>query len=181
MSHRNSKVAWLIVIVKVPAEPSRHRVAVWRELRRQGAVQLSPGTWGLPDVAGVRQALDRVRTVVGEASGESTVMRVSADGPDDQARLVEAYGRARHEDWAEFCADCDKLVVEISAEIGKGKLTFAELEEEEQSLDRLRRWYRTLRARDVLDTPGRVRADERLAACTDALADYEQRVYNAGE
>ena len=24
---------WILVIVRVPAEPSRHRVAIWRELR----------------------------------------------------------------------------------------------------------------------------------------------------
>jgi hypothetical protein len=31
---------WLVLAVRVPAEPSRHRVAVWRELRRTGAVPL---------------------------------------------------------------------------------------------------------------------------------------------
>src|SRR3954452_22881933 len=29
---------WLVLVVRVPADPSRHRVAVWRELRRAGAV-----------------------------------------------------------------------------------------------------------------------------------------------
>ncbi|HMC37410.1 MAG TPA: chromate resistance protein ChrB, partial [Actinomycetota bacterium] len=25
---------WLLITYRIPAEPSRHRVAVWRELRR---------------------------------------------------------------------------------------------------------------------------------------------------
>jgi hypothetical protein len=33
------------------------------------------------------------------------------------------------------------------------KFTLAELEEEEQSLERLRRWYRDIRARDVFGAP----------------------------
>ena len=32
------EVQWLVLLVRVPAQPSRHRVAVWRELRRVGAV-----------------------------------------------------------------------------------------------------------------------------------------------
>ncbi len=41
----------------------------------------------------------------------------------------------------------------LAGEVAKGKLTRAELDEEEQSLDRLRRWYRTIRARDLFGAP----------------------------
>jgi hypothetical protein len=34
---------WIVLLVRLAAEPSRHRVAVWRELRRAGAVSLGPG------------------------------------------------------------------------------------------------------------------------------------------
>jgi hypothetical protein len=30
-------VSWRVITYRLPAEPSRHRVAVWRELRRLGA------------------------------------------------------------------------------------------------------------------------------------------------
>jgi hypothetical protein len=36
-------------------------------------------------------------------------------------------------------------------------LTLAELDEDEQSLDRLRRWYRTIRARDLFGAPSAAR------------------------
>ena len=53
---------------------------------------------------------------------------------------------ARQEEWSEFDADCRKYLGELDKEERLGKYTLAELEEEEQSLDRLRRWYRELRA-----------------------------------
>jgi len=34
-------VAWRVITYRLPPEPSRHRVAVWRELRRLGAVTLA--------------------------------------------------------------------------------------------------------------------------------------------
>ena len=48
----NPVVVWLVLVVRVPAEPSRHRVAVWRELRKSGAVSLAQGAWAVPDVPG---------------------------------------------------------------------------------------------------------------------------------
>jgi hypothetical protein len=74
-------------------------------------------------------------------------------GDGDVSRLEQLYAAAREEEWAEFDADCGKYLAELDREERIGKYTLAELEEEEQSLDRLRRWYRELRSRDVLGIP----------------------------
>ena len=50
-------------------------------------------------------------------------------------------------------ADCDKYLAELDHEERIGKYTLAEFEEEDQSLDRLRRWYRELRSRNLLGIP----------------------------
>jgi hypothetical protein len=49
----------------------------------------------------------------------------------------------------EFLGDYGKFDAEIDKELAPLKLTTAELEKEEQSLDRLRRWHRDLTALDV--------------------------------
>ena len=43
-----SAPSWRLLIYRLPKEPSRHRVAVWRELRRAGAVALQQATWAAP-------------------------------------------------------------------------------------------------------------------------------------
>ena len=55
------------------------------------------------------------------------------------------------------------------------------MDEEEQSLDRLRRWYRTIRARDLFGAPSAAAAERRLKECTEALEDFAERVYQARE
>ena len=180
MAQGNGSPGWLVAVVRVPSEPSRHRVAVWRELRRAGAVQLSPGTWALPEIDANVEVVERVRSIAAGAGGEATVLRVAGAGYDDEARLRAAYTAARAQDWDELCADCEKLLVEIAGEIAKGKLTLAELEEEEQSLERLRRWHRGVRLRDVVGpSDGRDRADALLERCAQAITDFEQRVFEA--
>ena len=143
-------------------------------------MQLSPGTWALPEIDLNIQVVERVRSIASDAQGEATAMRVVGTSGDDDTRLRTAYVAARQEDWDEFCADCDKLLVEIEREIAKGKLTLAELEEEEHSLERLRKWHRTLHLRDVFRSgDGRDRADELLERCARAITDFEQQVFDA--
>jgi hypothetical protein len=60
------------------------------------------------------------------------------------------YTVAREAEWVEFVAECGKYLAEIDKEIAKDKLTLAELDEEQQSPERLRRWHRELRLRDLL-------------------------------
>jgi hypothetical protein len=87
----------------------------------------------------------------------------------------------REAEWAEFTADCGKYEAELDGEVAKGKLTLAELDEEEQSLERLRRWSRAIRARDLSGAPGAADAERRLKECTGALERFAELVYQASE
>jgi hypothetical protein len=62
-----------------------------------------------------------------------------------------------------------------------GKLTLAELDEEEQSLQRLRRWYRAIRTRDLFGAPGAAGAERRLKDAAEALERFADQVYQARE
>ena len=59
------------------------------------------------------------------------------------------------------------------------KLTLAELEEEEQSLERLRRWHRDIKARDVFGAPSAAEADQQLKYCAQRLEHYTEQVFQA--
>lgn len=135
----------------------------------------------MPDRPPFTDTIERVASLVAEGNGEITTLKVTGAEPADTERLVAAFQTARDDEWAELAADCDKLLAEIDSEIAKGKLTLAELEEEEQSLDRLRRWSRLLRSRDVLGATSRADAEARLAACAERLAQFEQHVFDALE
>jgi hypothetical protein len=97
----------------------------------------------------------------------------------DAARFQAMFTAARSEDWTEFLADCGKFEVEVAKEIRIGKFTLAELEEEEQSLERLRRWHRDLTARDVFGAPEAAEAGTRLKQCVAVCEDYAERVFGA--
>jgi ChrB-like protein len=171
---------WIVVTYRVPPEPSRHRVAIWRELRRVGAVSLQQAAWIVPDRPEFVEAVDRALALVDRAGGEALVL--DADPRDEAmaARLEAMFTEAREEEWTEFIADCGKFQAEIRKEFRKRKFTAAELEEEEQSLERLRRWFSDLRRRDLFVAPAALVAEGKLKECAERLEDFAERVYREG-
>jgi hypothetical protein len=169
----------MLAIIRLPAGPSRHRVAVWRELRRIGAIPVGGGVWAAPGAPLFATGLDRVSELVRKGGGQMLML----DGtPRDSAghdSLVSDFNAARVAEWTEFTSECVKFEEEIAKEQRIGKLTIAELDEEEQSVDRLRRWFRELRARDVFGVAEGAEAEISLKRCADVLDDYAADVYQA--
>jgi len=170
---------WVVLIVRLPSEPSRHRVAVWRELRRVGAVQLGQGSWALPAVPAYADVVTNLVGLVGRHEGEVLTLNAVAgdDVTADRIRLL--YDDARRAEWAEFESECGKCLAELQREIVNEKFTLAELDEEEQNVDGLRRWCRELRLRDVFDSVPVEVTQAQLDVCAAELDKFTALVYAA--
>ena len=151
-SVETGRIGWVVLIVRLPSEPSRHRVAVWRELRRVGAIQLGQGSWALPAVPAYADIVANVVELVGRHEGEVLTLNSVAGDDVTADRIRGLYDDARRAEWTEFESECGKCLAELQREIVNEKFTLAELDEEEQNVDRLRRWSRELRLRDVFNS-----------------------------
>jgi hypothetical protein len=154
-------------------------MAVWRELRRSGAIPLGQAVWAVPDLPAVQPLLERLTGFVEAANGTLLLLAAKGYAARDVVRLEHLYAGARQEEWSEFDADCRKYLGELDKEERLGKYTLAELEEEEQSLDRLRRWYRELRSRDLLGIPATTDSSTALKLCEERFETYADHVYAA--
>jgi len=169
---------WRIVTYRLAGEESRHRVAAWRELRRVGAVALQSATWAVPTGDRFDEGLEKTRILVERAHGQVLVFDVDpASG--SLGELERLYTDEREAEWVEFRAECDKALAELRSEFTKEKFTLAELDEEEHNVDRLRRWYRDLRAKDIFGAPSAADAEVQLKACAELLEDFAEQVYQA--
>lgn len=109
--------------------------------------------------------------------GIALVFRATGQADADAAAFRDAFTSARIDEGKEFVADCSRFDAEVDREFEKEKFTFDELEEEERSLECLRRWHRDLLRRNAFALPHAQQATDRLAASTDKLAHYAERVY----
>ncbi len=170
---------WTVLAVRLPAEPSRHRVAVWRELRRVGALSLGHGVWALPATPAFEQGLERAVALVERGDGDGLLLEARGRDHAQADRLEALFTSSREEEWAEFIGECGKYEAELERELAEEKFTLAELDEEEQSLERLRRWYRELKLRDLFGAPSAGAAEQHLKRCQARLEDFAELVYAA--
>ena len=62
---------WLLLVYKVPSEPSARRVYVWRKLKRLGAILLHDSVWALPATSRTRENLQWLAVEINEMTGEA--------------------------------------------------------------------------------------------------------------
>jgi hypothetical protein len=172
---------WVLVNAKVPKEPTRHRVAVWRALRKTGAVPISSGMWAVPRLPQFDSGIATARMLAERGGGTLGSFFVTRESGSDIDALRDAFLDARRDEWKELLAECSAYEVEVRKEIAVEKFTFAELEEEEQSLERLRRWYEELANRSVITLPEQSVAVQELEICQKLLDGYADLVYRAAE
>jgi len=170
-------MSWVLLTYKLPSNNSSARVAVWREVRRSGALNLQRSVVAFPEHDAFRRAVDRLRVLVAESGGETLALRAEPLGELDATKLTEAWNQARSAEFAELIAECGKFLTEIEHEFAIEKFTLAELEEEEAELDKLQRWHERIAARDIHGAPGAEQAREALTKAQEALERYSSAVF----
>lgn len=168
-----------MLVYKLPSEPTRYRASVWRKLKSAGAVYLQNGVAALPDDPGAERVMRGVVHEIREIGGITHLLRGEVVG--DEGLLVEAFGAARDDEYAEVLTKCRDFHAELEKEREARKFTFAELEENEEDLAKLEGWFGRVRARDRLGAPLLGQAEEAVRGCREDLEAFAVSVYEAAD
>jgi len=168
---------WVVLVYRIPAEPTRLRAGVWRRLRAAGAIYLQNSVAALPRAAGSERLLRTLRKDIVDMGGTAQVL--AADVLTGEADIVTAFNAARDDEYAEIVDRCQDFESEIAHETQTGHFTFGELEENDEDLTKLTAWLAKVATRDVLGASGRQAVADALARCTAALEHFAEQVYAA--
>ena len=102
---------WVLLAYRMPREPSRPRIAVWRKLDRLGVARLGDGLVALPADARTREQLDWIAEEIGEADGSATVWLAEPSTPAQEQQIAAAMQAARA---AEYQAVIDEATAAVS-------------------------------------------------------------------
>jgi hypothetical protein len=170
---------WLLFLAQLPSSPSSARVALWRRLRTIGAAGILNGAWALPRTTAHARFFKQLQDTVRSQGGRVFVMAVPESSPDTDAMIVERFRADRGREYDELTERCDAFLAELSKETRAGKFTFAELEENEQELEKLTRWLAKIQARDFFPDERQPQAQKLAERCQQALESFSQGVYEA--
>lgn len=169
---------WLLLIYRLPAEPtSSARSAVWRETKRLGAISLQHAVCLLPLSDANRKSLARLGRRIDDLGGEASVLETISPTDEWHEKTIERFNAARDEEYEEVVDETERFREEIARERRKGKFTFAELEDEESNLERLRKYLSQVEVRDTFGAAGRERARAEVEVCAEVLHEFAEEIY----
>ena len=84
---------------------------------------------------------------------------------------------AWNDEYEEIVDRCEDFLRQVQKEYTDNHFTYAELEENEVDLVKLRNWFAKVRERDAFDADGRQAAEKALEGCEQSLEAYAARVY----
>ncbi|CAO3427315.1 Chromate resistance protein ChrB [Azospirillum endophyticum] len=171
--------SWLLLTYKVPPEPSAKRIALWRKLKGMGAIYLQSGVCLLPKTDDHVRRLKMLENDVTGMGGDAVILETVALDRAQEDKVIARFKADRDEQYREFLGRCDDFEAEIAKEIAISKFTYAELEEEDTDLKKLRGWLEKIGKLDFYGADLAAEAAARLRACEALLDSYAQRVFNA--
>src|SRR5262245_44063107 len=88
-------LAWLLLLVRLPATHSAERVAIWRKLKKSGAIQIQTSTYVLPDDPRRYEIFQWLTQHIRDAGGDATLVRAREIEGLPNERLIELFNAAR--------------------------------------------------------------------------------------
>jgi hypothetical protein len=135
-------LAWLLLLVRLPATHSAERVAIWRKLKKSGAIQIQTSTYILPDDPPRYETFQWLTQHIRDTGGDATLVRVREIEGLSNERLIELFNAARAKEYASL----RELLRPLMAKAGRTSNL-------DGRLDRIRKQFREIRETDFFDDP----------------------------
>jgi hypothetical protein len=136
--------SWLLLLFSLPTNRNTERVAVWRRLKKMGAVQIKTSTYLLPDAPAQYEQFQWLAQQIREYGGDSTLVRAHEIEGLTKEKVIAMFNEARAKDYAELRKSLQTFITR------RKKI---EAQEAASELERLTRQFREGRAVDFFDSP----------------------------
>jgi len=136
--------SWLLLLFSLPTNRNTERVAVWRRLKKMGAVQIKTSTYLLPDEPAQYEQFQWLAQQIRDYGGDSTLVRAQEIEGLTKEKVIAMFNDARAKDYAE-------LRKSLQSFIGRRKKIDGGIAGAE--LERLTRQFREIREVDFFDSP----------------------------
>jgi hypothetical protein len=105
-------------------------------------------------------------------------MCVSVDG-ETERDFIARFGAARNEEYTELLEQCEDFLKELEKETARRNFSFAEIEENETDLEKLKNWRRMIVARDFFGAGLAQKGLDALGKCEAEFEAFCAKVYES--
>ncbi len=135
--------SWLLLLFSLPTNRNTERVAVWRRLKKMGAVQIKTSTYLLPDEPAQYEQFQWLAQQIRDYGGDSTLVRAQEIEGLTKEKVIVMFNDARAKDYAELRKSLQRFI---------GRRKKMDAEKATAELERLTRQFREIREVDFFDS-----------------------------
>lgn len=121
---------------------------MWRKLKSAGAIFLHQSAFLLPSGKASKALFEELEKEVKQQGGQARVLATKIEDAKQEAEIVAQFNAQSNEEYGEFIERCDDLHAELTKERGKNHYSFAELEENDAEVKKLKSWLSRIQTRD---------------------------------
>jgi hypothetical protein len=177
-----AKTSFMVLTYRVPAKPTAARVAVWRQLKKVGAIYLQQSVCVFPDNATVKRDLAPILARITDAAGEYHLLPLRRLDEQEEGKLIRQFLEQTSNHYQEIIENCEvNFTKEIEFETFRKNFTYEEAEEIRLEFEKIREWFERVVQRDWFGAPNRKQAREWLGRCERMLEEFEARVFDVQE
>jgi hypothetical protein len=170
---------FLLLAYRMPSKPTAGRVAVWRSLKKAGAVYLQDSVCVLPDTTALRAELSPVLSRIDESKGSFHMLPLRKLPEEEDAKIVQLFVDQAAKHYEEIVENCEvNFVKEIEFETFRKNFTYEEAEEIRMEFEKICTWFERVQERDWFGAPNRDAAREWLRRCESMLEEFEAKVFD---
>ena len=144
----NDPRTWILLVYTVPAQPTRKRALVWRELKKSGAVYLRDGVAVLPEHENTLEAFHALAAKIEAMSGRATVITNAAIAAEARDSIIADAQAARAAEYQEIVREATAFLDHLQREAPHRELGGTELAALDTDVGKLNRWFEQVQARD---------------------------------
>jgi hypothetical protein len=135
--------SWLLLLFSLPTNRNTERVAVWRRLKRMGALQIKTSTYLLPDEPAQYEQFQWLAQQIRDYGGESTLVRAQEIEGQTREKVVAMFNESRAKDYAVLRKTLQSFIT---------RQPKMDSEDAASELERLTRQFRGIREVDFFDS-----------------------------
>jgi hypothetical protein len=172
----------MVLVYRVPAKPTAGRVAVWRLLKKIGAIYLQQSVCAFPDSGAVRRDLAPILARIAGADGEYHLLPLRSLDQKEEGKLIRRFQEQTSNHYQEIVENCEvNFTKEIEFETFRKNFTYEEAEEIRLEFEKIRAWYDRVSQRDWFGAANRKEANDWVKRCERLLEGFEAKVFEVQE
>jgi hypothetical protein len=169
---------FLLLVYRAGGRATTHRVAIWRLLKKAGAVYLQQSVCVVPDRPVVRHALNPILERIRVSGGEYHLLPLRRLPAEEEDKIVGEFRAQTSKQYAEIIENCEvNFQKEIEFETFRQNFTYEEAEEIRIEYEKIVDWHRRVRERDWFEADRAADVDEWVRRCEHLLEAFEAQVY----